>query len=50
MAVTRLFRKSQQAILAADTVVLNPTFAGSAPLGGADADLIVDGRVCCRFG
>lgn len=37
-----LFLQTQPFLLCGDDVALNPTFAGSASLGGADADLIVD--------
>lgn len=45
-SMAELFVTTQQEMLAATSVVLNPAFgAASAQLGGADADLIVDGRL-----
>lgn len=41
-ALSRAFA-GQYSKLASGRVVLNPTFAGSTEIGGADADLIVDG-------
>lgn len=41
-ALIRLFLQTQPFLLSSDDVTPNPTFAGSASLGGADADLIVD--------
>src|SRR4051794_3614343 len=42
VAMTRLFADRHPELLTAGEVVLNPTFARSADLDGADADLIVD--------
>jgi hypothetical protein len=38
--MSRAFRNSQQELLQRTPIVLNPTFAGSADVGGADGDLI----------
>ena len=45
-SMAELFFTNQQEMLAATSVVLNPNFGmSSAQLGGADADLILDGRL-----
>jgi len=42
--LSELFYTTQRKLIAsAGTIVLNPTFGGSVDIGGADADLIVDG-------
>ncbi len=43
VGLTRLFRERRADLLAATPLVLNPTFAGSGQVGGADADLIASG-------
>lgn len=45
MALAELAIEAQPQLLGATELVANPTFAASAALGGADADLIVDGRL-----
>jgi len=42
--LSELFYTTQRELIAdSGTIVLNPTFGGSVDIGGADADLIVDG-------
>lgn len=43
VALSRLFAQKSFADFAPGQVILNPSFAGSTEIGGADADLIADG-------
>jgi len=43
LRLSQLFADTQGSLLEVKPLVLNPTFTQSTPLGGADADLILDG-------